>query len=172
MNELQIKLPTDTWVIATWDEYIEAISDPHLEKAKSYYDDGQLRIEMPPVGFDHASDNTIIIFAVNLFCTLKGIPLKGLTNCSYRKIGVRECQPDVSYYIGERAKLALTGTSVVDLNSYSYQVANRCSRVVGNKVFSRTTSYIGRYGSSHSSLSPFKARESEAKIEAGCQILG
>ncbi len=74
---------------------------------------------MPPVGFDHASDNTIIIFVVNLFCTLKGIPLKGLTNCSYRKIGVRECQPDVSYYIGERAKLALTGTSVVDLNSYS-----------------------------------------------------
>lgn len=118
MNELQIKLPTDTWVIATWNEYIEVISDPVLEKAKSYYDDGQLRIEMPPVGFDHASDNTIIIFAVNLFCTLKNIPLKGLTNCSYRKIGVRECQPDVSYYIGERVKLALTGTSVVDLNNY------------------------------------------------------
>lgn len=27
------------------------------------------------------------------------------------------CQPDLSYYIGERAKLAVTGTSV-DLNSY------------------------------------------------------
>lgn len=118
MNELQIKLPTDTWVIATWNEYIEAINDPLLEKSKGYYDDGQLRIEMPPVGFDHASDNGIIFFAVNLFCTLKGIPLRGLIICSYRKIGVRECQPDVSYYIGERAKLALTGTSVVDLDSY------------------------------------------------------
>jgi len=118
MNELQIKLPTDNWVVATWNEYIEAISNPRLEKAKGYYDDGQLRIEMPPVGFDHASDNGIIFFAVNLFCTLKGIPLRGLITCSYRKIGVRECQPDVSYYIGERAKLALAGTSVVDLDSY------------------------------------------------------
>lgn len=62
MNELQTKLPIDTWVIATWNEYIEAISDPRLEKAKGYYDDGQLRIEMPPVGFDHASDNGIIFF--------------------------------------------------------------------------------------------------------------
>lgn len=117
MNELQIKLPTDTWVVATWDEYIEAIDDPLLEKAKGYYYDGHLRIEMSPVGVDHASDNTIILFAVNLFCTLKGIPLRGLITCSYRKMGVRECQPDISYYIGERAKLALTGTSAIDLNS-------------------------------------------------------
>jgi Uma2 family endonuclease len=32
-------------------------------------------------------------------------------------VGVQECQPDVSYYIGEKAKLAPTGTSVVDLNN-------------------------------------------------------
>lgn len=119
MNELQTKLPTDTWVVATWDEYIQAINEAHLEKAKGYYYDGQLRIEMSPVGPDHASDNTIMLFAVNLFCTIKGIPLRGLINCSYRKVGIRECQPDVSYYIGERAKLAITGTFVVDLNSYS-----------------------------------------------------
>lgn len=118
MNELQIKLLTDTWFVATWDEYIEAIDAPRLEKAKGYYYDGHLRIEMPPVGFDHASDNGTIFFAVNLFCTLKGIPLRGLITCSYRKVGVRECQPDVSYYIGERAKLALAGTSAIDLNSY------------------------------------------------------
>lgn len=94
---------------------------------------------MPPVGFDHASDNGIIFFAVNLFCTLKGIPLRGLITCSYRKVSVRECQPDVSYYIGERAKLALTGTSAVDLNSYPapdlvIEVANTSlSDDIGNK---------------------------------------
>jgi len=118
MNKLQTKLPTDTWIVATWNDYIKIIADPAYEKTKGYYYDGQLRIEMPPVGPDHASDNTIILFVVNLFCTIKGIPLKGLINCSYRKASVRECQPDVSYYIGERAKLAITGTSVVDLNSY------------------------------------------------------
>lgn len=30
-------------------------------------------------------------------------------------MGVRECQPDASYYVGERAKLAPQGSSVVDL---------------------------------------------------------
>ena len=118
MNKLQAQLLTDTWVSVNWDEYIIAINQPHLANAKGYYDNGQLRIEMSPVGFDHASDNTIILFAVNLFCTLKNISIRGLTNCSYRKTGVRECQPDISYYVGGRAKLAIKGTSVIDLDDY------------------------------------------------------
>ena len=118
MNKLQTQLLTDTWVSVNWDEYIIAINQPHLANAKGYYDNGQLRIEMSPVGFDHASDNTIILFAVNLFCTLKNISIRGLTNCSYRKTGVRECQPDISYYVGGRAKLAIKGTSVIDLDDY------------------------------------------------------
>jgi hypothetical protein len=91
--------------------------DPAYAKAKGYYYNGQMRIETMGVGPDRASDNTILVFAVNLFCTLKGIPLKGLTNCSYRKPGVRESQPDISYYIGARAKLAPQGSSIVNLNS-------------------------------------------------------
>jgi hypothetical protein len=27
MSQLQAKLPTDTWVNATWDEYLQAIGD-------------------------------------------------------------------------------------------------------------------------------------------------
>ena len=118
MSELQTKLPTDTWIEATWKEYIQAVADPQLEKAKCYYHNRRLRIEMPPVGPNHASDNTVIIGMINLFCTIKGIPQKGLTNCSYRKTGIRECQPDVSYYIGERVKLAPQGSSVVSLDSH------------------------------------------------------
>lgn len=108
-------LPTDTWVVATWDEYIQTVTDSVYEKAKGYYHKGQLRIEMPPVGPDHSRNHTIILFAVNLFATIKGIALNGLDNGTYRKVGVRECQPDVSYYVGERAKLAPQGSSVVDL---------------------------------------------------------
>ncbi len=117
MSQLKAKLPTDTWVVATWDEYIQMIEDPAYKKAKGYYRNGQMRIETVAVGLDPASDNTIITFAINLFCTLKGIPLKGLTNCSYRKTGVRESQPDVSYYIGEKVQLAPTGTSIANLDN-------------------------------------------------------
>lgn len=70
------------------------------------------------VGPDHASDNSIIAFAITLFCTLKKIPLKGLIiNCSYRQTGLRECQPDISYYIGERVQLAPQGSSIADLDA-------------------------------------------------------
>ncbi|NJS12745.1 MAG: Uma2 family endonuclease, partial [Microcoleus sp. CSU_2_2] len=47
---------------------------------------------------------------------LQAISLRGLTNCSYRKTGVRECQPDVSYYVGSRAQLAPRGTSIASLD--------------------------------------------------------
>jgi len=118
MSELQTQLPTDTWVVATWNEYIQTIENPAYEKAKGYYYDGRLRIEMPPVGSDHARDHTIIIFAVNLFASIKGIPLNGRDNCTYRKAGVDEAQPDVSYYIGENADVIPWGTSIIDLNQY------------------------------------------------------
>jgi Uma2 family endonuclease len=118
MKELQTPISTDTWVTASWEEYIELVSNPIYDEAKCYYHQGQLRIEMPPVAHDHSSDNTVISFAVNLYGICKSIPLKGLTNCSYRKIGIEECQPDVSYYIGERAQVIPRGTKVVNLNEY------------------------------------------------------
>ena len=117
MNSKAVIEP-DTWVIASWNEYIQMIEAPGLEKAKGYYYNGRMKIEMPPVGNDHASDQTIIIFAVNLFASIKGIPLNGKDNCTYRKTGIQEVQPDVSYYIGENADVVPYGTSIIDLNIY------------------------------------------------------
>ncbi|MEH1966790.1 MULTISPECIES: Uma2 family endonuclease [unclassified Nostoc] len=118
MSELQTQLATDTWIAATWDEYIQIIENPAYEKAKGYYHNGQMRIEMPPIGNDHASDHTIIIFAVNLFASIKGIALNGKDNCTYRKTGFNEAQPDVSYYIGENADVIPYGTSIINLDIY------------------------------------------------------
>jgi Uma2 family endonuclease len=83
MNALKTQIQTDEWVTATWEQFKEIASDPAYEKAKCYYDNGQLRIEVS-IGSSHSRDNTVVILAVNLFCGLKGIPLNGLTNCSYR----------------------------------------------------------------------------------------
>ncbi|MEA5600237.1 Uma2 family endonuclease [Nostoc sp. UHCC 0252] len=118
MSELQTQLATDTWIAATWDEYIQIIENPAYEKAKGYYHNGQMRIEIPPIGNDHASDHTIIIFAVNLFASIKGIALNGKDNCTYRKTGFKEAQPDVSYYIGENADVIPYGTSIINLDIY------------------------------------------------------
>lgn len=118
MENSQTQLLTDTWVAATWEEYIQALTNPAYATAKGYYHNGLLQIEMAPVGPDYSRDNGIIVVAVNLFGIVSGIPLNLLVNCSYRKIGVRECQPDASYYIGERAQLTPRATSVVDLDDY------------------------------------------------------
>jgi Uma2 family endonuclease len=114
---LQTPLLMDTWVTATWEEYLENLEDPTCEKAKGYYYDGQMRLEMSPVGPDHANDNGILVVLINLFGIVKGLPLIGLINCSYRKPGKQECQPDLSYYIGERAQSAPKGNTIANLNT-------------------------------------------------------
>ncbi len=118
MTNLQVKIPTDTWVSATWDEYLETIENPIYAKAKSYYYQGKFRIEMSPVGYDHASDHCLIATATMIFCTFKNIDSNGLINCSYRKIGVQEIQPDISYYIGDNSNIFPRGTSIIDLDTY------------------------------------------------------
>ncbi len=118
MSHLQTPVQTDTWVKATWGEYIRAVEDPAYEKAKGYYYDGQMRIEVMPTGPEHAGDNGLLYLAITLFCMVKNIPFKGLVGCSYRKAGVRECQPDVSGYLRERAQSVPQTGPAVDLNNF------------------------------------------------------
>ena len=118
MQDLSTSVPTETWVTANWDEYIQIVSDPRYDKAKCYYHDGQLRIEMAPVGHDYSSNNTIIGFTVNLYAIFIILLLKGLINCSYSDGGMRECQPDLSYYLGENAEVIPYGTKIINLNQY------------------------------------------------------
>ncbi|WP_319421992.1 Uma2 family endonuclease [Pleurocapsa sp. FMAR1] len=97
------QLITDSWITATWDEYIENIEHPAGEKAKGYYHNGQYRIEITPIGNEHSQDHCIINHAVYLYATLRGIPLTGKDNCSYRQAGLRQFQPDLSYYLKDKA---------------------------------------------------------------------
>jgi Uma2 family endonuclease len=118
MTQLAPSIETDIWVTATWDEYLQAIEHLSSQFSHSYYRQGKYRIEMVPLGYDHGFDNNIIGFAVNLFTVIQGIPATGLVNTSYRKVGVKESQPDISYYIADRAELIPYGTSIVDLDRY------------------------------------------------------
>ncbi|MFP4296877.1 MAG: Uma2 family endonuclease [Spirulinaceae cyanobacterium] len=118
MSNLSTPVLTDVWVETSWQDYLEAIAHPNLAKAKSYFHQGYMRIEMLPVGHDRAADNSLVDFVVQLYCTVKGIAFKGLANCSYRAAGERECQPDLSYYIREQAQAIPWGTAVVNLERF------------------------------------------------------
>jgi Uma2 family endonuclease len=116
MIQLQEKLTTNTWIKTDWAKYISTIESPEHEQHQGYYYNGYMRIEDMPTGADHASDNGLIYLAITLFCMVKGIPIQGLIGCSYRKFGIRECQPDISFYIDNKANLSPTGKSVVNLD--------------------------------------------------------
>lgn len=77
-----------------------------------------MRIESSPIGNDHASDHATMISAGSLFCAIKNIPNTARDICTYRQTGLREAQPDISYYIAENAEVIPWGTSIIDLDSY------------------------------------------------------
>jgi Uma2 family endonuclease len=114
--EIQEKLITNTWIKTDWETYISTIESPEHKKHQGYYYNGYMRIEDMPTGADHSRYHLLVANAINLFCTIGGIAINGFDNCSYRKTGIRECQPDLSYYCGERARLAPIGTSVINLD--------------------------------------------------------
>ncbi len=119
MITTQAKLTTDTWIPITWEDYLQLCDDPNYEKAKFYYYNEQGRIEMTPIGNDHSRDHGIIGHAIYLYAGLRNIPLNGNDNCSYRKAGKKEAQPDLSFYIGDNVNVIPYGTSIIDLNIYT-----------------------------------------------------
>jgi hypothetical protein len=114
--QLSEKTLTSAWTKVDWDNYLTAIESPDRENIKSYYHKGYMRIEGLFVGADVARSKPLIYLAILLFGMAKEIPISGLINCSYRKAKIRECQPDISFYIGDRSNLAPKGKSVVNLD--------------------------------------------------------
>jgi Uma2 family endonuclease len=118
-SPLQQNFVTDTWVNTSWEEFIELAYAPAYQTGKAYYYNGKTRIEMTPIGWNHAEDNSIISTLVILFCAIKQIPVKELTNCSFRKTGVQEAQPDIAFYINSLTNIPSRNNSPVDLDRYS-----------------------------------------------------
>ena len=109
---------SDRWVKATWDEFIALADDPSLEKGRFYYDNHKMRIEMSPVGPIHAHENAIVSKVIGIFAALKNICIYEYINCSFRKKGESECQPDIAFYIGNELRLPPRNNAPVDLNKF------------------------------------------------------
>jgi Uma2 family endonuclease len=109
-------IPTETWVKASWEDFLTFADDPTLVSGRFYYDEGEMRIEMAPLGSAHGQDNSLISTIIVLVAALKNIPIKELTNTSFRKKGIRECQPDIAFYIGKNLRFPTRNNAPVDLN--------------------------------------------------------
>ncbi len=83
-----------------------------MTMSKCYYYNGKLRIEMASQGYARSYDNFSIGYAVALFSGIQAIPLVGLTNCTFRKAGEGEAQPDLAFYIGANAEIIPPDTTI------------------------------------------------------------
>jgi Uma2 family endonuclease len=111
-------IKTDTWVPAQWDEYVAICEKPEYEKARCYYDNGWMRLEMAALGPWHGRENAIVSKVVSLFATLIVIRVVELINTSFRKAGEREGQPDIAFYLGDNFTLPPQNNQPVDVNTY------------------------------------------------------
>ena len=73
---------------------------------------------MSPIGHDHGSDHIVVLLAINLFAICKSIDFNAINNCTYRKIGLKEAQPDASYYLGKNSDATSSEISIIDLEKY------------------------------------------------------
>ena len=103
------------WTPATWSEFQAVSTDPTLQNAYFYWFNNQTNIEMTPIGSAHSQDDSVVSRIINFFTTLKNIPIKELSNPSFRKPGELEFQPDLAYYIGDNLTIPPRGSSPIDL---------------------------------------------------------
>jgi Uma2 family endonuclease len=103
------------WIRSSWAEFQELSTHDDNSDLKStfYYYQGSYLKEMG-VGSNHAFVDGLISFLVNLYLMSRNIPGRQFVNCSYRKDGKWECQPDISYYVGDRP--TPSGNSIVDVD--------------------------------------------------------
>ncbi len=107
----------NVWVSASWEDFVAISESPEQTKSSCYYYQHQMRIETMGIGPSHAIDNTLITLAIGLFCMSKCIPIRGLTNASYRRTSSDEAQPDLSYYFGNKIYSIPETNSLLDLQS-------------------------------------------------------
>ncbi|MFN6069411.1 MAG: Uma2 family endonuclease, partial [Pseudanabaena sp.] len=113
------EIVSDRWVKATWDEFQTLSEDPnYAEKARFYYDHDTMRIEMAALGPLHGRNNSVVYDVISLFAIAKNMRILKLTNTSFRKTGLQECQPDCSFYIGDIFLLPPQNNSSIDLDSF------------------------------------------------------
>lgn len=111
-------LQTDTWVKATWADFVTTMDAPPYDEGRGYFDTGHMRIEMAPLGAGHARQNTVVSQIISLFGALQNLRMAGFTNGSFYKTGEQGCQPDVAFYIGPDFRLPPQDNSPIDINVF------------------------------------------------------
>ncbi|MGF1523218.1 MAG: hypothetical protein ACFBSF_12960, partial [Leptolyngbyaceae cyanobacterium] len=76
-------IPTDTWVKATWDEFVATAYSTPYQNGRAYYDHDYMRIEMSPLGSGliHCDEIKIILSGI-FYLRYYHDPHRSFTDCA------------------------------------------------------------------------------------------
>jgi hypothetical protein len=74
MTLLQTQPPLDTWLSASWQEFVNIADAPDSARLKSYYYNGKMRFEPMSTGSDHSNDHALILFALSFLPPVNAYP--------------------------------------------------------------------------------------------------
>lgn len=112
---------TNTWVKATWEEFAAISQDPKYSEniaTKFYFDNGWMRIEDMGIGSAHGRDNLLLAAVINVYGMVKDINYISFAGSNLQKIGERECQPDLTYYIGDDIACPVKNNQPISIDTY------------------------------------------------------
>lgn len=110
------------WQPGTWADFLaiaQQTATSYSPQFQSYYQDGWMRFEMTPIGPEHGNQHVIPLNVANLYAGFQSLPIRGYINTSFRKEGIRACQPDLAFYIDRPLSDLPTGNSPIDLNQFA-----------------------------------------------------
>jgi len=111
-------LQADTWVKATWKEFVATLDTAPYDEGRGYFDSGYMRIEMAPLGGGHARQNSVAMDVASIFAVVHKIRIAKFVNGSFHKTGERGCQPDVAFYVGPDFRLPPQDNSPIDVSVF------------------------------------------------------
>lgn len=116
-----LEIIVDRWQPGTWEDFTAIAGETELDgrdDLRGYYQDGWMRFEMTPLGPEHARNNAIPLDVASLYAAFQNLKIVRYINPSMRKIGEKESQPDLAFYIGRDLNDLPTGNAPIDLDRF------------------------------------------------------
>jgi Uma2 family endonuclease len=95
---------THQWQKATWEEYARLRDDATIERARIFFNQGWLWMDVGGEGINHARISDLFTLIFGFWAMLHPeTKIDSLGRCQLEKTGVRGAAPDLVLYIGENA---------------------------------------------------------------------
>jgi len=73
---------------------------------------------MAALGPLHGRENAVVLKVIGLFTAFKNIRVVELINTSFRKVGERDAQPDIAFYLGSNFQLPPRNNQPINIEIY------------------------------------------------------